>query len=736
MVLLSIDACVYIDHPTRPPPSHMLVRLVSAAAQIRPISIDQARARFWRAMKLLPKGTSDDSLGNKNKAFETYSGSRQAEGNCGADPAAIGRGSADRAGGDRSKEGTDGARESAIPAVEALAANVAADGAVSRDVRAVPMSDGRNSSSNSVALAPAVVVVGAAAKSKHNTHGSTRNRTPLPHAAASVTAALSAAFAAAIDASRDVNGAAAGQMSKMGKNEPHTSAAPTASQDSMSRAESGEPQKSVARADAAQAPPAAASATLAIAGSGATGAIAVTEPDIDPKILPQMGKGFKGRDEAGVQSSAADGAANASETSFPAAFAATPPAEASTDVALNAGATADAADGESAHGAVDREDNMDVNGSQHEPTGCEKRSRELSTTSAATADAGPSSTGAMTSPTNKNDTAEAPTRDEAAATSANRINAKARPTSLNSETAATASPAAADNRGNNFATREEGLAVVGRNDAATSTEGKDGGGDGGPKNATKGDKAKDTYEGIPAKQQKRKDKAEEAAVTTGEEAPTATASVVPEGKMTKPPSLIPTSEAAAAAGDARSLAASPEVLPPPMEAVLKMRREDGERGSGGGATDRLYGTHCLEREIAARSFFREQDLLRRRFQAAVDLVELDKAVECANLELRSGCRTVQAIKMRLKSRWREGVVLPNAGGLARCTNKSHQTEQKWQEQLKIVIADHQELLQELIGRQKLEAGALQMSQKMEISKGSAPLLQVRFAFPRMFEEVS
>lgn len=184
-------------------------------------------------------------------------------------------------------------------------------------------------------------------------------------------------------------------------------------------------------------------------------------------------------------------------------------------------------------------------------------------------------------------------------------------------------------------------------------------------------------------------------------------------------------------------AVAPDVFPPPLEAVIDMRREDAERGSGGGATDRLYGTHCLEREVAARSFFCEQDLLRRRFQAAVDLVELDKAVECSGLELRSGCRTVQTIKMRLKTRWKEGVVLPNGRGLSRCTTKeANQAEQKWQEQVRSVVADHQELLGELMGRQRLEAGALQMSQKMEVPKGSAPLLQIRFAFPRMFQEVS
>lgn len=187
----------------------------------------------------------------------------------------------------------------------------------------------------------------------------------------------------------------------------------------------------------------------------------------------------------------------------------------------------------------------------------------------------------------------------------------------------------------------------------------------------------------------------------------------------------------------KAAVAGPDVFPPPLEAVIDIRRDDAERGSGGGATDRLYGMHCLEREVAARSFFREQDFLRRRFQAAVDLVELDKAVECSGLELRSGCRTVQTIKMRLKTRWRQGIVLPNGGGLSRCTTKeAHQAEQKWQEQVRIVIADHRELLGELMGRQRLEAGALQMSQKMEVAKGSAPLLQIRFAFPRMFEEVS
>lgn len=193
------------------------------------------------------------------------------------------------------------------------------------------------------------------------------------------------------------------------------------------------------------------------------------------------------------------------------------------------------------------------------------------------------------------------------------------------------------------------------------------------------------------------------------------------------------------AGSPQNADGPPDVFPPPMEAVIDMRTEesDGERGFGGGA-DRLYGIHCLEREVVARCFFREQDLLRRRFQAAVDVVELDRAVECSGLELRSGCRAVQSIKMRLKTRWKEGTMLPNAGGLSRCTTKeANQAEQKWQEQVRNVIADHQELLVELMGRQRLEAGALQMSQMMEVPRGgSAPLLQVRFGFPRMFEEVS
>lgn len=184
----------------------------------------------------------------------------------------------------------------------------------------------------------------------------------------------------------------------------------------------------------------------------------------------------------------------------------------------------------------------------------------------------------------------------------------------------------------------------------------------------------------------------------------------------------------------------PDVIPPPMEAVIEIRREDGERGSGGGTTDRLYGAHCLEREAAARAFFEEQDLLRRRFQAAVDLVELDKAVEIAGLELRSGCRMAQTLKMRLKTRWREGGVLQHNGNsneISRCTSKeAHQAAQRRQEQVRHVIADHKELLREVLGRQRLEAGALQMSQEMEVPKGSAPLLQVRSAFPRMFDEVS
>lgn len=180
----------------------------------------------------------------------------------------------------------------------------------------------------------------------------------------------------------------------------------------------------------------------------------------------------------------------------------------------------------------------------------------------------------------------------------------------------------------------------------------------------------------------------------------------------------------------------------------------GSSGDGGSAIDRLYGDHCLEREATARSFFNEHDTLRRRFQMAVDLVELDKAVESEGLELRNGCRTVQTIKMRLKSRWREGTVLgtilsdssSSSGGygrsggkgvgLSRCTSKEiQQATLRWQGQIKAVIRDHKELLAEVLGRQRLEAGALQMAQEMEVPKGKAPPLIVRFAFPRMFEEV-
>ncbi len=179
---------------------------------------------------------------------------------------------------------------------------------------------------------------------------------------------------------------------------------------------------------------------------------------------------------------------------------------------------------------------------------------------------------------------------------------------------------------------------------------------------------------------------------------------------------------------------------------------DGDGGGGGGgggsAIDRLYGEHCLEREAAARAFFDEHDALRRRFQAAVDLVELDKAVESEGLELRNGCRAAQTLKMRLKSRWREGTVLGSilgdsdgggggrGGGLSRCTSKEvQQATLRWQEQIRAVIRDHKELLVEVLGRQRLEAGALQMAQEMEVPKGKAPALSVRFAFPRMFDEV-
>lgn len=186
----------------------------------------------------------------------------------------------------------------------------------------------------------------------------------------------------------------------------------------------------------------------------------------------------------------------------------------------------------------------------------------------------------------------------------------------------------------------------------------------------------------------------------------------------------------------------PEVFPPPLECVIDMGWQGAasgklERGCGGGTIDRLYGEHCLEREAAARAFFDEQDVLRRRFYAAVDLVELDKAVECSGLELRNGFRMVQTLKMRLKTRWQQETVLQNGGGgISRCTSKeAQQATLRWQEQIKVVIADHKELLRDLLGRQRLEAGSLQMAQEMEVPKGNAPPLRVRFAFPRIFDEV-
>ena len=120
-----------------------------------------------------------------------------------------------------------------------------------------------------------------------------------------------------------------------------------------------------------------------------------------------------------------------------------------------------------------------------------------------------------------------------------------------------------------------------------------------------------------------------------------------------------------------------DVLPPPLECVIDTSRpsgandvtdigfdggneggsgsggRDGSGGGGSGAMDRIYGRHCLEREAAARAFFCEHDAFRRRFLAVVDVVELDKAVECAGMDLRTGCRSVQTLKTRLKTRWRE-----------------------------------------------------------------------------------
>lgn len=183
------------------------------------------------------------------------------------------------------------------------------------------------------------------------------------------------------------------------------------------------------------------------------------------------------------------------------------------------------------------------------------------------------------------------------------------------------------------------------------------------------------------------------------------------------------------------VASGPSIFPPPLESVIKMGKGEGERGSGSEAIDRLYAEHCLEREVVARVFFDEQDAFRRRFLAAVDLVELDKAVECAGLELRNGCRAAQTLKSRLKIRWREATVLP--GGSSRPTGReAHQATLRWQEQIRVVIAEHKDLLGDILGRQELEAGALQIAQEMEVAKGKAPKLEVRFAFPGIFNEVS
>lgn len=186
------------------------------------------------------------------------------------------------------------------------------------------------------------------------------------------------------------------------------------------------------------------------------------------------------------------------------------------------------------------------------------------------------------------------------------------------------------------------------------------------------------------------------------------------------------------------VASGPSIFPPPLESVIEMGKGEGERGSGSEAIDRLYGEHCLEREAVARAFFDEQDGFRRRFLAAVDLVELDKAVECAGLELRNGCRAAQTLKSRLKIRWREATVLPcGAGGLSRCTGReAHQATLRWQDQIRVVIAEYKDLLGDILGRQELEAGALQIAQEMEVPKGKAPKLEVRFAFPGIFDEVS
>ena len=192
------------------------------------------------------------------------------------------------------------------------------------------------------------------------------------------------------------------------------------------------------------------------------------------------------------------------------------------------------------------------------------------------------------------------------------------------------------------------------------------------------------------------------------------------------------------AGAAVAVPLGPSVFPPPLESVIDMSQVEGERGSGGGIIDRVYGEHCLEREAVARAFFDEQDALRRRFLAAVDLVELDKAVECAGLELRNGCRAAQTLKARLKTRWQDQTVLAvGGGGLSRCTaREAQQATLRWQEQIRAIILDYKELLCDLLGRQRLEAGALQMAQEMELSKGKAPPLTVRFAFPGIFDEVS
>ncbi|CAM9814987.1 unnamed protein product [Choristocarpus tenellus] len=64
---------------------------------------------------------------------------------------------------------------------------------------------------------------------------------------------------------------------------------------------------------------------------------------------------------------------------------------------------------------------------------------------------------------------------------------------------------------------------------------------------------------------------------------------------------------------------------------------------------------------------------------------------------------------------------------------TREAERTAQQQRDKVIAEHKELLKELLRRQSLEAEAMRMAHTMELTHGMAPAVTVHFAFPDLFK---